>query len=62
MFLDLQKKGFYKFSKTIEPHVIVGKNDPGPDNGKSLDPMALLGIAPTGYIKAVSKSFVTSLY
>jgi hypothetical protein len=24
--------------------------------------MALLGIAPTGYIKAVSKSFVTSLY
>lgn len=50
---DLKRKGFYKFAKTQEAHVIQGIKDPGPSNGKELNPLAALGIQPVGQVKGV---------
>ena len=45
-FIDLKERGYYKFSKTKAAHVIQGIDDPGPSNGKSINPLALLGAVP----------------
>ena len=47
-FIDLKERGYYKFSKTKAAHVIQGIDDPGPSNGKSINPLALLGAVPAG--------------
>ncbi len=48
--------------KTQEPRVVQGIKDPGPSNGKRLNPLAALGISPVGTVKGVQKTFVTALY
>ena len=42
--------------------MVQGIKDPGPSNGKRLNPLAALGIAPIGTVNGVQKTFVTALY
>ena len=59
---DLSNYGMYKFTKTSQVHVVQGVQDPGPSNGESLNPLAVLGYPPTGKTRGVSKTIVTKLY
>ena len=51
VLFDLKRGGWYKFAKTIEAHVVQGIKDQGPNNGKSINPLALLGLAPNGKVQ-----------
>ena len=51
LLYDLKRGGWYKFAKTMEAHVIQGIKDLGPNNGKSINPLALLGLAPNGKVR-----------
>ena len=62
VLFDLKRGGWYKFAKTMEAHVIQGIKDQGPNNGKSINPLALLGLSPNGKVSGVQKTYVTSLY
>ena len=62
LIADVVRGGWYKFGKTYEPHIIQGVKDPGPSNGKKLNPLAVLGISPCGKVEGSQKTFVTSLF
>lgn len=59
---DLVRGGWYKFAKTYEAHIVQGIKDPGPSNGKKMNPLAILGIKPCGKVQGVQKTYITSLY
>jgi len=58
-FIDTKEVGYYKFMKTKDAHVVKGMPDPGPSNGKAINPLALLGVCPAGKVSRTQKTFVT---